>query len=123
MKADTVVLRFERTRGELIAEGYDPALVDEIGWSSFTWDYQEYGRHSIDDTYDWDHRTGERERTVVEVFEAYIMLDMDGDGIPEPWKITVGGDVLLDKEQVTEFPLHFWSPYRISHKAIGHVRG
>jgi glycine cleavage system aminomethyltransferase T len=55
----------------------------------------------------------------VDLYEAYMDIDMDGDGIPEVWKFTLGGSTILDKERIAKKPLHYWTPYRIPHKAIG----
>jgi hypothetical protein len=120
MDADCVILRYpNKTKGQLVAEGFDPELVRDISNTGREFDIDRQARHSSDDSYLHEQRSGEEERDEVDVDVAYIEIDMDGDYIPETWKITIAGDTLLDKEQVAKKPLYFWSPYRISHKSIG----
>ena len=120
MDADCVILRYpNKTKGQLVAEGFDPELVREISSTGREFDIDRQSRHSSDDTYVHEQRSGEEERDEVDVDVAYVELDMDGDYIPETWKLTVAGDTLLAKEQVAKKPLYFWSPYRIAHKTIG----
>jgi len=119
-EADCVIIKYpDKLVGELVAEGFDPQVVSTLSRISDTLDGSRYARHSVDGSQILEPRTGEGERSTVDLYEAYMDVDMDGDGIPEVWKFTVAGDVLLDKEQIAKKPLHFWSPYRISHKAIG----
>lgn len=119
-EADTVILCYPRkTKGELVAEGYDKDLVEDLAYGGREFETNRHSRHSSDDTYDFEARTGEGERDNIDVYVAYVELDMDGDYVPETWKLTVAGDTLLDKERVAKKPLHFWTPYRLSHKAIG----
>jgi hypothetical protein len=118
--ADCVILTYPgKTKGELIAEGYDREVVMGLRAEGRDFDMSKQARHGHDETYDWEGRQGEAERDNVDVHVAYVDLDMDDDGIPETWKLTTSGDVLLDKERVARKPLHFWSPYRQAHKAIG----
>lgn len=119
-EADAVILKYpDKLVGELVAEGFDPEVVSKLSRRSETLDGSRFARHSVDSSFNFERRTGEDERSTVDLYEAYMDIDMDGDGIPEIWKFTIAGDVLLDKEQLAKKPLHFWSPYRISHKAVG----
>jgi hypothetical protein len=119
--ADSIVLRYEKTRSQLVAEGFPAEVVDTITADNAgnTWNYGKYARQSFDDTYTWDRREGEGERSLLEVYEAFIDIDMDADGFSETWKLTVAGNELLDKELVAGRNFQFWSPYRVAHKAIG----
>lgn len=119
--ADSIILRYEKTRSQLVAEGFPKEVVDDIPADNAgnTWNYGKYARQSFDDTYTWDRREGEGERSLLEVFEAFIDIDMDADGFSETWKLTVAGNTLLDKEMIQGRNFQFWSPYRIAHKAIG----
>lgn len=116
---DTVILKFKKTRSQLVKEGFDEDALKKLGRNSTYFTGDETARHSVDGSDHDDYREGEYEREYMDVFEAYMEIDLDGDGIGEKWKFTVVGDKLLDKEQVQDFGLHFWTPYRIPHKAIG----
>ena len=118
--ADCVIICYPRkTKGELVAEGYPEEIVKGLRFQGREFDNNKQARHSQDDTYDWEGRQGEAERDHIDVYVAFLDLDMDGDYIPETWKITVAGDKVLEKERVAKKPLHFWTPYRLAHKAIG----
>lgn len=55
----------------------------------------------------------------VTVKEEYVLLDVDGDGIAERWKVIRVGNTILDKEEVEEIPFHGWTPIMMSHKFYG----
>jgi len=121
-----VTVRYERTRFQLIQEGFDPEVVNKISSGDrMHFDSEDRARGSIDDTYDFRQNEGKDERTVVSVYECYMWIDMitskdDGDAVSaQLWHIITGGTSLLFKEVVDEIPMHFWSPIMISHKAIG----
>ncbi len=119
--------RFEATRAELVDAGFDRTLVDRITYDkrNVSVDIVEYARHSYDQTWGYKNRREQEERTVVELFEAYIYIDMDDDGISELWRCIMagGGDEILFKERVSEMPYYWWSPYMVSHKVIGFCPG
>jgi len=53
------------------------------------------------------------------VYEAYIMLDMDGDGIAKLHRIVKAGNVILDKEEVDRRPFVVFCPLPIPHSFYG----
>ena len=120
-EAKAVVITYlDKSKGDLIAEGFDPELLEDLrNTESASLDRNRYARHSIDESFHPDKREGDRERELLDVHEGYFEIDLDGDGIPECWKFTVAGSTLLDKERVERFPLFFWTPYRLPHKAVG----
>jgi hypothetical protein len=118
--ADCVIIKYpDKLVGELVAEGYDPEIVSGLSRRSEGLEITRQKRHAVDDSWDFESRSGEGERSTVDLYEAYMDIDMDGDGIPEVWKFTLGGSTILDKERIAKKPLHYWTPYRIPHKAIG----
>ena len=115
-----IIVYPDKSKGELVAEGYDPDLVESLSTTAHeSLDRSRHARHSIDSSWLPDDRAGEDDNALVDVLEAFFDIDMDGDGIPETWKFTIAGNVLLDKERVSRKPVHFWTPYRIPHKTIG----
>ena len=53
------------------------------------------------------------------VYEAFIMLDTEGDGIAKLHRIVKAGNVILDKEQVDRRPFVVFCPLPIPHSFYG----
>ena len=53
------------------------------------------------------------------VYEAYIMLDTEGEGIAKLHRIVKAGNVILDKEQVDRRPFVVFCPLPIPHSFYG----
>ena len=124
MAAPCISHRVEKTIGELRAEGYAKALLDQIGSEESTLEddpevlarFQDIGS----DKYGLGDSTakGGAQRIVV-VYETYIKLDVDGTGELKLWKVCHAGKVLLDKEQVDRHPFKVFVPLPIPHSFYG----
>jgi hypothetical protein len=57
----------------------------------------------------------------VEIVEHIILVDADGDGRPELWRVLTGNDeaVLLKKERVDEVPFAVSTPFIVTHRLLG----
>lgn len=55
----------------------------------------------------------------VEVYECYIRMDYDGDGVAELRKITISGNEVLENEECDFIPIAVISPLPMPHKHIG----
>ena len=55
----------------------------------------------------------------VMVYEAYMMLDRDGDGVAKRFRIIKAGNALLDIEEVDRLPFVTFSPLPIPHAFYG----
>lgn len=107
--------RVTRTVGELLAEGYDKALLDGLP-------ADESGRQAADDwTAAGVAEEGANRR--VTITECYLRLDVDGDGLAERRRIVVAGtagDVkVLQNEPCDDVPFAAWSPIRAPHRLEG----
>jgi hypothetical protein len=56
---------------------------------------------------------------VCEVYECYIKIDINGDGIAELRKIVYAGNEILDDEECDLVPFHSLCPIPIPHKFFG----
>jgi hypothetical protein len=82
--------RMEKTRSDLVKMGFDRKLVDEIpAYGADTDSEIDEARKTDIDTEDGD--TSDRSMQVVEVFECYILADVDGDGVAERVQAYLGG--------------------------------
>lgn len=120
--ADFVGHWFERSRSQLIAEEYDRAWVESLPVMR--------GRRQRTVQRDSDREPRETSRLEtdeaqdrVQILEAYVKVDYDGDGIAELRKVTLGGDIssmtLGDNEEIDELPVTAWSPIIIPHEFWG----
>lgn len=113
--------RVYKTRSDLVATGYPKRLVETLPTY-----------HAVDDTdealvrwEDDEFRTSgsmDPMMQTVEIIEAYIKADADGDGLAELLKVTVAGGAdgnLLDKEPVDAIPFASLCPVPMPHKFFG----
>ena len=119
--ASFVCHRVKKTVSDLILEGYDPAVVEDL--PTYTTNNAEYDEERIarfsfdDDSVPADEGEGPSRKVWLE--ECYIHLDYDGDGIAELRKITKGGNIILDNEEIDSVPFSTICPLPIPHKFHG----
>ncbi|MBL4891470.1 MAG: hypothetical protein JKX91_06545 [Rhizobiaceae bacterium] len=111
------------TRGELIAQGYEESLIRSLPAR----DYEdksnlpairfrdEGGEKVATDVFGW--ATEE-----IEVFDLYILVDFDGDGITERRRIILAGNRILDNDHFGHVPYAINSAILMPHQAIGRSR-
>lgn len=111
------------TQSDLIAQGYDPATIDDLPTSDDDDDNGEKS-HRFDpatlQTVNRDQR--DRASRSVEVVEWFTKLDRNGDGITEFLKVTLAGtnhSVLLGVEEVDQPPFALLSPVLMPHRLDG----
>jgi hypothetical protein len=75
-------------------------------------------RYSFDETDSGDNPTNKGSRFVW-LAEAYIKLDVDGDGVAELRKITMAGDRILENEEIDTLPFVTLTPIILPHKLYG----
>lgn len=71
-----------------------------------------------DNDRDFNEETDDSMREV-EVYECYIRMDYDGDGVAELRKITISGNEVLENEECDFIPFATISPLPMPHKHIG----
>jgi hypothetical protein len=114
-----VAHRTTKTRSDLVALGYDKAIVDKLpAYSDITYTPERVARFTQgempDETQSLDFSMQE-----VEVFECYIRTDYDDDGIAELRKVTYAGDQILDNEEADHIPFASVCPIPMPHKFFG----
>lgn len=116
--------RTSKTRSELVALGYDRALVDTLPFDNET----EEERHSpFDASQDRADDTGEQSaldkaNRLVSYYELWINLDEDDDGIAERRRICCAGrqaTVILADEITDGIPFHGFTPTMLVHRLVG----
>lgn len=101
-------------RGDLIAMGFDKDVVEQIP----SGDRLEYSPERLA-RYDRDELPDYAITNDVEVFECYIKIDTDGDGIPELRKVFMAGQMILSNEECDYVPFHSICPIPIPHLFFG----
>ncbi|MBT8152744.1 phage portal protein [Epibacterium ulvae] len=129
--------RQEISRSELVSRGYDRGKVDKL--SAYRKraddDTDDHARKGDDYSYADDHKPTALE--LVQIYEVYALIDRDGDGIAEMYKIvygesgerdtTGGGEgqsarsrIVLEDEAVSEAPYAEVICERDAHQFEGH---
>jgi len=81
-----------RTRSDLIKDGYDREKIDDLPAFQGSDDFDESDLREDDDWNDGDSAP-DTSTELVDVFECYVLVDYDGDGIAERRKVVVAGHI------------------------------
>lgn len=107
----------EITRTDLVAMGFDKDLVDSLPNSANSDDTEEkIARRDIEEYQDG---VTQRALELVLVREAYIKLDMTGNGKAELRQVITAGHKVLLNEPADRQPYHIISPQPLPHKHFG----
>ena len=123
--AELVGDRVRKTRGELLAEGFDRKLVDQLA----TVDEEDNRNSNIKAVRDRDQGGNNPDGTIndwasqhVEISDLYVKVDFDGDGIAERRHVMISGNRVLVNEYFNHVPYASLSAILMPHKAIGRSR-
>jgi len=121
--ADFVAHRTSRTRSELIAQGYERALVERLPAGDGELDGSGERETRFDDEAEIGDAQSDESRRRVALCECYLRVDFDGDGIAELRQVVLAGDgagaVLLGNEEIDEIPFTTWCPVPMPHRFWG----
>ncbi len=107
------------TRSELIALGYDKKIVDGLpSYDDLQFTPERVARFSQGEQPDEDTSLDPAMQTV-EVFDCYIRIDENEDGIAELRRIVYAGSEILDDDECDYVPFHALCPIPIPHKFFG----
>jgi hypothetical protein len=100
------------TRSDLVEMGFDRERVERLS------EYQ-----AAPDAFDADSPmpgdTGEGANQQLTLFFGFVKLDFDGDGIAEWRRVFMGGNDVLENEEVDDHEYSLWSPILLPHRIIG----
>ncbi len=107
------------TRSELIALGYDKKIVDGLpSYDDLQFTPERVARFSQGEQPDEDTSLDPAMQTV-EVFDCYIRIDENEDGIAELRRIVYAGSEILEDDECDYVPFHAVCPIPIPHKFFG----
>ena len=120
--ASFVCHRVPMTRSELVEMGFDFDLVYSLpAENKEQYNSERSVRYrNVDD--DYDKTVGDESTEEIIVYESYIKVDMDGDGVAEMRKITSAGDngyTILDNVPVDAHPFCSVTPIIVPHRFYG----
>ena len=114
------------TRSELISMGFDADLINSLpNYNSLDFTEERLARYSPGEE-PYDTESLDESMQEVEVYECYIYVDFDGDGIAELRQIYYGGQQILTWADGSEaniktdyIPFHVICPLPVPHKFFG----
>lgn len=115
--------RITKTRGQLVKEGYSAKLVDGLKLAPSESNrtlaqirFNDQGGFADgQDTLAWSN-------VKIEISDLYVMVDKDGDGIPQRRHVLKSGDTILDDEPFPMVPYAITSAILMSHAIVGMSR-
>jgi len=123
--AELVGDRVRKTRGELLSEGFDRELIDQLS----TVDGADYRNSNLDSVRNRDQGGSNYDTNInnwasenVEISDLYVKVDFDGDGIAERRHVMISGNKVLVNEYFNHVPYASLSAILMPHKAIGRSR-
>ena len=106
-------------RSELIAMGYDKDIVDGLpSYDDLSFSPERVARFDNSEQPDQTQSIDPAMQTV-EVYECYIRIDENDDGIAELRRIVYCGSEILEDEDCDYIPFHSICPIPIPHKFFG----
>ena len=120
--ASFVAHKVAKTRSELIEMGFDREIIETLPASqNVLHSTEKLTRFGDIDENPFKHST-DKSTEQVELYECYINLDYDGDGIAELRKVCVGGNssyTILSNETVDSNPFCSLTPIPMPHRFYG----
>ena len=118
-EASFVAHRRLMARSELIAMGYDKDIVDDLAtYNDLEFSPERIARFPNGEQPDQNTSLDQAMQTL-EVYECYIRIDEDDDGIAELRRIVYVGSEILEDEECDYIPFHSICPIPIPHKFFG----
>lgn len=106
-------------RGDLIAMGYEKSVVDSIpAGDRLEYAPERLARFGRDEQPDYS-QSSDLSMEEVEIFECYIKIDTDSNGLLEQRRVIIGGEQVLSDEECDYVPFHSVCPIPIPHKFFG----
>ena len=120
--ANFVAHRVLRTRSDLIEMGFDPEIVENLPTSNnIILNDERLTRFSDIDQSPFNNAPDETTQEI-EIYECYVKVDMDGDGVAELRKVCVAGESgyeILSNESCDNIPFCSLTPIPMPHRFYG----
>lgn len=107
------------TKSDLVEMGFEKERIAELS------DYDSATMTRMEALRNDDLRTGsfseagDDSMQKVRLFFGFVRVDFDGDGIAEWRRVFMGGNDILENEEVSDHEYSVWSPILLPHRIIG----
>jgi hypothetical protein len=110
-----------KTASELLEMGIDQSIIDKLQSADEAMTGEEISRNNLKDEANKYTQTSSLDKSMrlITVYECYIKVDFDGDGIAELRKILKAGNEILINEEIDGNPLISFTPIILPHKHYG----
>jgi hypothetical protein len=115
--ADYLAHVSRKTRSELVEMGFDKDMVYELSTEDDLLTDQR--RAARDDWQHWRDDNVNASMQEVTLWEEYIKIDADGDGIAERLKVFRVADKILSVDEVDDHPFVIFTPFPRPHRIVG----
>ncbi|RLD66703.1 MAG: hypothetical protein DRI98_13270, partial [Bacteroidetes bacterium] len=103
------------TQSSLIEQGFDPEIVKQLG--DYTQNIEDLSRSRQSEEY--NYQPAHESVRSIRVYECYLKIDYDGDGIAELRKVVISDDKLLSNEEWKQNPMIGGVATAVPHKYKG----
>ena len=117
--ADFCSHRTTRTRGELLAEGFQADVVARLDEDNGMHEDGSLGRDSVDNFRHDDYEDSDDDREYVTIYESYIKKYREDLRKCVFLKVMHSRRTLLDVEMVSEKPFRYFTPFPLPHRFHG----
>lgn len=117
--ADFCSHRTTRTRGELLAEGFQADVVARLDEDNGMHEDGSLGRDSVDNFRHDDYEDSDDDREYVTIYESYIKKYREDLRKCVFLKVMHSRRVMLDIEMVSEKPFRYFTPFPLPHRFHG----
>lgn len=113
--------KVKRTASQLVEMGYSQKVIDEIPSGHEVPTFEAEARSTVGDDEEFREASVGVNKAMreIEVWEHYVRVDFDGDGIAELRKVTQAGSKILDNEEFDRMPFASITPILMSHRFVG----
>ena len=107
------------TRSDLVEMGYDKATVASLSEYEMPHNMNEIALRNLDEQSDILNDVGDTSMQKLWLFFGFVRVDCNGDGIAEWRRVLMGGNDILENEEVDDHEYCIWSPILLPHRVIG----
>lgn len=107
------------TRSDLVEMGYSKSKVAELSEYDMPHNMNEIALRNLDEQSDILNDAGDVSMEKLWMFFGFVRVDCNGDGIAEWRRILMGGNEILENEEVDDHEYCIWSPILLPHRVIG----
>lgn len=109
------------TKSDLVEMGYSKAQVAGLSEYNIPLSLHEVSQRNQDFQSNVSANMDDRDDAMQKLwlFFGFVRVDCDGDGIAEWRRILMGGNEILENEEVDDHEYSIWSPILLPHRIIG----